>query len=269
MSAGMGTGVGTGLRVEDLVVRYGSHTVVDGVSLEVPQGRVLGLVGESGSGKSSVARAILGLAPVRGGRIAVDGTELRRLRARERARRVQMVFQDPYGSLNPRMTVGDLVREGLEARGELRGAERTAEVRRLLELVSLPPDLADRLPRRLSGGQRQRVAIARALAARPGILVADEITSALDVSVQAQVLNVLRGILQAEGLGMLFISHNLAVVRYISDDVAVMRSGVIVEHGPADRVLTDPRHEYTRELLAAVPSLHRTADPGAAAEAGA
>ncbi|GAA4445573.1 ABC transporter ATP-binding protein [Phytohabitans houttuyneae] len=247
------------LIVRGLTVRYGGRTVVDNVDLDVTDGRVLGLVGESGSGKSTIARAVLGLAPVHAGTITVGGYEVRRLSARERARRVQMIFQDPFGSLNPRMSVGGIIREGLEALGDLPPRARAAEVTRLLELVSLSPDLAQRLPRRLSGGQRQRVAIARALAARPGVLIADEITSALDVSVQAQVLNVLRGILAAERFSMLFISHNLAVVRYISDDIAVMREGVIVETGPVDEVLAAPRHPYTRELLAAIPQLHPAA----------
>jgi peptide/nickel transport system ATP-binding protein len=250
---------GRGLSVTDLAVRYrgpgGWRTVVDGVSLEVPEGRVLGLVGESGSGKSTVARAILGLAPVLHGDIRIGGEPLEGLARRERARRVQMVFQDPFGSLNPRMTIGRIVAEGLESRGDLSAADRPAEVRRLLELVSLPADLVDRLPRRLSGGQRQRIAVARALAARPDVLVADEITSALDVSVQAQVLNVLREVLRRERLSMLFISHNLAVVRYISDDVAVMKDGVLVETGPVEEVLQAPQHAYTRQLLAAVPQL--------------
>jgi peptide/nickel transport system ATP-binding protein len=245
-----------GLAVRGLTVRYGRQTVVRDVDLDVVAGRVLGLVGESGSGKSTIARAVLGLAPVHAGTITVGGEELRRLSARQRARRVQMVFQDPFGSLNPRMPVGGIVREGLEARGTLPAAQRAAEVSRLLELVSLSPEIEHRLPRRLSGGQRQRVAIARALAANPSVLIADEITSALDVSVQAQVLNVLRGILAAERLSMLFISHNLAVVRYISDDIAVMRAGEIVETGPVDEVLAAPKHPYTRELLAAIPQLH-------------
>jgi peptide/nickel transport system ATP-binding protein len=251
--------VNGGLSVRGLAVRYrgpgGWRTVVDGVDLDVPEGRVLGLVGESGSGKSTVARAILGLAPMLRGSVHVGSDDLRALGARERARRVQMVFQDPFGSLNPRMTVGRIVAEGLESRGDLAPGDRPAEVRRLLELVSLPADLVDRLPRRLSGGQRQRIAIARALAARPAVLVADEITSALDVSVQAQVLNVLRDVLRRERLSMLFISHNLAVVRYISDDVAVMKDGVLVETGPVEQVLSDPQHPYTRQLLAAVPHL--------------
>jgi peptide/nickel transport system ATP-binding protein len=243
-----------GLAVHGLTVRYSGRTVVDNVDLAVTEGRVLGLVGESGSGKSTIARAVLGLAPVHAGTITLGGAELPKS-ARERARRVQMIFQDPFGSLNPRMPVAKIIAEGLEARGDLRPGERAAEVTRLLELVSLSGDMEQRLPRRLSGGQRQRVAIARALAANPAVLIADEITSALDVSVQAQVLNVLRGILATQELSMLFISHNLAVVRYISDDLAVMRDGVIVETGPVDEVLAAPRHPYTRELLAAIPHL--------------
>jgi peptide/nickel transport system ATP-binding protein len=245
----------SGLTIRGLTVRYHGRTVVDSVDLDVREGRVLGLVGESGSGKSTIARAVLGLAPVHAGAITVGGDDVRGLTPRERARRVQMVFQDPFSSLNPRMPVGEIVGEGLETRGRRRASEQAAEVARLLELVSLSSEVADRLPRRLSGGQRQRVAIARAIAARPQVLIADEITSALDVSVQAQVLNVLRGIREAERLSMLFISHNLAVVRYMADDIAVMRDGVIVETGPVDEVLAAPRHSYTRELLAAVPHL--------------
>jgi peptide/nickel transport system ATP-binding protein len=249
-----------GLAVHGLTVRYSGRTVVDNVDLAVGEGRVLGLVGESGSGKSTIARAVLGLAPVHAGTITLGGAELSKS-ARERARRVQMIFQDPFGSLNPRMPVAKIIAEGLEARGDLRPAERAAEVTRLLELVSLSGDMEQRLPRRLSGGQRQRVAIARALAANPDVLIADEITSALDVSVQAQVLNVLRGILATRQLSMLFISHNLAVVRYISDDLAVMRDGVIVEAGPVDEVLAAPRHPYTRELLDAIPFLRAPRRP--------
>jgi peptide/nickel transport system ATP-binding protein len=240
-------------------VQYGSgsraRTVVDDVTLEVPEGEVLGLVGESGSGKSTVARAILGLVKPVAGVITVGGVDLRTLSAAKRAQKVQMIFQDPFGSLNPRMTVDQIVREALESRADITRKQRTDEVVRLLELVSLPPEMGKRLPRRLSGGQRQRVAIARAFAARPDVIVADEITSALDVSVQAQVLNVLRDILATEKLSMLFISHNLAVVRYISDLVAVMQNGVIVESGGAERVLASAEHPYTRALLDAVPHL--------------
>ncbi|MEV0612378.1 ATP-binding cassette domain-containing protein [Nonomuraea sp. NPDC050404] len=219
--------------IKNLSVRFGRFTAVDDVTLEIPDGQVVGLVGESGSGKSSLARAVCGLVPHTG---SVTG-----------APRTQMVFQDPYASLDPRMTVAATIAEGAGA----------GEVARLLDLVRLPAELAGRYPRELSGGQRQRVAIARALGGNPELLVADEITSALDVSVQAAVLNLIRGLREELGLTMLFISHNLAVVRYVADVVAVMHRGRLVEVGPAEQVVGEPAHEYTRALLAAVPRLRR------------
>ncbi|MFD1542747.1 ABC transporter ATP-binding protein [Nonomuraea guangzhouensis] len=250
--------------IEDLTVRFGAFTAVDRVTLEIPPGRIVGLVGESGSGKSSLARAVSGLVPYTG---RIDG-----------ARNVQMVFQDPYASLDPRMTVGDSVAEGVRPDragwsgrrdrvgwpggrdragrlGRRDRAGRGAEVERLLGLVSLPAELAGRYPRELSGGQRQRVAVARALGAAPDLLVADEITSALDVSVQGAVLNLVRSLRDELGLSMLFISHNLAVVRYVSDVVAVMHQGRVVEAGPTEQVVGEPAHDYTRALLEAVPRL--------------
>ncbi|WP_127794317.1 ABC transporter ATP-binding protein [Agromyces sp. LHK192] len=239
------------LRIEDLVVRYGhgahAHLAVDGVSLTVPHGEIVGLVGESGSGKSTIARAVVGLAPTAGGRILLDGVDL----PRHGRRPVQMVFQDPQSSLDPRMSIGATIAESLPR--DVPRSERRAEIERLLELVHLDPSRRDARPGELSGGQRQRVAIARALAARPDVIVADEITSALDVSVQGAVLNLVRELQRELGLSMLFISHNLAVVRYVASSVAVMRDGRIVEHGPAGSVLESPDHPYTRELLAAVP----------------
>ncbi|MER8047699.1 ATP-binding cassette domain-containing protein [Streptomyces sp. NPDC094032] len=227
------------MRITDLTVRYGSRTVVKGLDLEIPPASVVGLVGESGSGKSTVARAITGLVPYQG---TIEGPD---------RRKVQMVFQDPYGSLDPRMRVGSSIAEGLADR--LSRAQRAAEVERLLSLVSLAPQYAGRYPRELSGGQRQRVAIARALGTRPELLIADEITSALDVSVQGSVLNLIRS-LQAElGLSLLFISHNLAVVRYVCDRVAVMHRGRLVEEGPVEEVMAAPSQAYTRALLDAVP----------------
>ncbi|MGW0195566.1 ABC transporter ATP-binding protein [Nonomuraea sp. NPDC003201] len=223
------------MRIEGLTVRYGGFTAVDDVTLEIPDGHVVGLVGESGSGKSSLARAVSGLVPYMGG---IEG-----------APRIQMVFQDPYASLDPRMTIGETVGEGIERR------RRATEVPRLLGLVQLPAELAGRYPRELSGGQRQRVAIARALGGDPALLVADEITGSLDVSVQGAVLNLVRGLRDELGLSMLFISHNLAVVRYVADTIAVMHHGRIVEHGPAEQVVGEPAHDYTRALLAAVPRL--------------
>ena len=238
----------TELRFEDVTVRYGRTTAVDCVSLTVPAGQVVGLVGESGSGKSTLARAAVGLAPLAGGAITLGGAPVP---TRGRNRPLQMVFQDPYSSLDPRMSIGESIAEAMPP-GSSR-AERRAEVARLLELVHLDPTRARVLPGRLSGGQRQRVALARALAGRPAVVVADEITSALDVSIQGAVLNLVRELQRELGLSILFISHNLAVVRYVATHVAVMQGGRIVEEGPTDRVLADPGHDYTRELLAAVP----------------
>jgi len=236
------------LRFTDVTVRYGRFTAVDGVSLTVPQGQVVGLVGESGSGKSTLARAAVGLAPIGGGTITLGGAPVP---TRGRVRPLQMVFQDPYSSLDPRMSIGESIAEAMPP-GSSR-AERRAEVERLLELVHLDPGRARALPSRLSGGQRQRVALARALAGRPQVVIADEITSALDVSIQGAVLNLVRELQRELGLSMLFISHNLAVVRYVASHVAVMRDGRIVEQGPTAQVLSEPGHDYTRELLAAVP----------------
>ncbi|WP_284740631.1 ABC transporter ATP-binding protein [Amycolatopsis sp. RTGN1] len=240
------------LEFDSVRVRYGKLTAVDGVSLTVPSGQVVGLVGESGSGKSTLARAAVGLAPVSAGRVRLDGVDVRKL---PRRRPLQMVFQDPYSSLDPRMAIGESITEAMP-RDTSRGARRE-EVARLLDLVQLDPERATMLPGQLSGGQRQRVALARALAGNPKVLIADEITSALDVSVQGAVLNLVRDVQRRLALSMLFISHNLAVVRYVSDVVAVMYLGRIVEAGPAEQVLTDPRHPYTRDLLAAAPSAHR------------
>jgi peptide/nickel transport system ATP-binding protein len=237
------------LTFEQVTVRFGTGsralTAVDSVDLVVPSGQVVGLVGESGSGKSTLARAAVGLCDLAGGRVLLDGVPLPR---RPRGpRKLQMVFQDPYSSLDPRMTIGDSIAEAMP-RGH------AAEVRRLLELVDLDPDRASAYPAVLSGGQRQRVALARALAGRPEVILADEITSALDVSVQGTVLNLVRELQRQLELTMLFISHNLAVVRYVSDYIAVMYLGRIVEYGPAADVLRDPQHPYTRELLAAAPT---------------
>ncbi|MBO0843747.1 MAG: ABC transporter ATP-binding protein [Nocardioides sp.] len=233
------------LEMQQVSVRYGRTTVLDRVSLAVPDGRIVGLVGESGSGKSTLAKAAVGLVPVSSGRILLDGVPVTRRAG------LQMVFQDPYSSLDPRMSVGESIAEAIPGRPSR--AERREEVARLLELVHLGPERASQRPGALSGGQRQRVALARALAARPKVVIADEITSALDVSVQGAVLNLVREMQRELGLSMLFISHNLAVVRYVADEVAVMQGGRIVEHGPARDVLEKPGHDYTKELLAAVP----------------
>ncbi len=237
-------------------VRYGGRrsglTAVDQVSLAVPSGQVVGLVGESGSGKSTLARAAVGLSPISSGRVLLDGVNVQRLSRRRRP--LQMVFQDPYSSLDPRMTIGESITEAMP-RG-IEGSVRRAEVARLLNLVNLDPDRGGMLPGQLSGGQRQRVALARALAGQPKVVIADEITSALDVSVQGAVLNLVRDVQRELGLSMLFISHNLAVIRYLADITAVMYLGRIVEAGPTEQILADPQHPYTRDLLAAAPSRH-------------
>ena len=240
------------LEFEHVTVRYGASTVLDEVSLTVPHGEIVGLVGESGSGKSTLAKAAVGLAPVDGGQILLDGEPIR-LRGRHRP--VQMVFQDPFSSLDPRMTIGESIAEALyrPESGRLSRAGRRVEIARLLELVHLDAGRAGHRPGELSGGQRQRVALARALAGRPRLVIADEITSALDVSVQGAVLNLVREMQRELGLSMLFISHNLAVVRYVASQVAVLESGRIVEHGPTAEVLGRPQHDYTRQLLAAIP----------------
>jgi peptide/nickel transport system ATP-binding protein len=258
------------LLFDDVSVRYGTRrrglTAVAGVRLVVPDGEVVGLVGESGSGKSTLARAAVGLAPVTSGRILLDG---RPVPLRGPRRPVQLVFQDPYSSLDPRMTVGATIGETVPRRDPATATplDRRSEVGRLLELVELDADLAGAFPGQLSGGQRQRVALARALAARPDVVIADEITSALDVSVQGTVLNLLRTVLRELGVSMLFISHNLAVVRYVATSIAVMYLGRIVEHGPAVDVLGDPQHPYSRDLVAAVPD--PSAPPGDPAVADA
>jgi peptide/nickel transport system ATP-binding protein len=241
------------LRFAGVTVRYGlgrhAHLAVDAVDLVVPPGQVVGLVGESGSGKSTLARAAVGLVAPAAGQILLDGRPVPR-----RGRRpLQMVFQDPYASLDPRMTAGESIAEAIPRRRDLSRASRRDEAARLTELVGLPSGTVDKFPSELSGGQRQRIALARALAGRPDVIIADEITSALDVSTQGAVLNLVRDLQRELSLSMLFISHNLAVVRYVADHVAVMYQGRIVEHGPAERVLLNPGQPYTRQLLAAVP----------------
>jgi peptide/nickel transport system ATP-binding protein len=252
----------TALAASSLTVRFGRGrrvlTAVDRVDLELAEAATLGVVGESGSGKSTLARALVGLVPVTEGDVFLDGERLRRTRDGrivDPARRIQMIFQDPFGSLNPRITVGEAIGEAVTVSGGTRRGGRAAEVRRYLELVHLDPQTADRFPSRLSGGQRQRVAIARALAARPQVLIADEITSSLDVSVQSAVLNLMRELRDELGISMIFVSHNLATVRYVSDAIAVTYLGRIVEAGPSEELVADPQHPYTRALLYAVPSL--------------
>ncbi|WP_020499911.1 ABC transporter ATP-binding protein [Sciscionella marina] len=232
------------LTVDGLTVRFGAHTAVDGVSLAVPAGSVLGLAGESGSGKSTIARAIVGMAPISSGSVRYDGTPLR-----TPDRRIQLVFQDPAAALDPRRSIGSSIAEGVRAKR----TARRARVRELLELVHIDPARANLNPREFSGGQLQRVCLARALAAEPEFLIADEITSALDVSVQGAVLNVVREIQRETGIGILFISHNLAVLRYLADTMAVLRAGKLVEQAETETLLGAPEHEYTKQLIDAVP----------------
>lgn len=255
----------SGLRLENVTIQYGRgrirRTAVKGVDLAIADGEAIGLVGESGCGKSSLARAIAGLQPLAAGAIRLDGRDIAALRRPGRPSPVQLIFQDSLAALDPRMTVGASIREAVEARG-IRGARAGALVEHHLGQVGLDPARQHRRPAELSGGQRQRVAIARALAAAPRVIVADEITSALDVSVQAAVLNLLRELRRELGFTLVFISHNLAAVRFVSDRIAVMRGGVIVEAGGADDVLRAPAHPYTRALLDAVPRLRAPGGAG-------
>ncbi len=259
------------LEVRDLVTRYETGGLlrgprrhvyaVNGVSFDLAPGETLGLVGESGSGKSTVGRTILRLTPATGGSVRFAGTDvlasegaaLRALRCR-----MQIVFQDPYSSLDPRMSLGRAVAEGLEIHRLVPRAEIETRVARLFEEVGLDPSYMARYPHQCSGGQRQRVGIARALAVNPEFLICDEPVSALDVSVQAQVLNLLADLQQARGLAFLFIAHDLAVVRQLAHRIAVMYFGRVVELAAAETVINRPRHPYTRALLSAVP----VPDPG-------
>ena len=231
---------------------------VDGVDLDIAKGEALALVGESGSGKSTFALSLAGLRPADRGEIRFDGRVLPARRSSADQRRIQMVFQDPYSSLNPRLTVGGMLRELIRVHHVVPAGQADDYCKELLRLVGLGEDAMRAYPRQFSGGQRQRVAIARALVLKPEVLVADEPVSALDVSVQATILNLLRDLRAELGLTLLLISHNLAVVRHLCDRVAVMYLGRIVEVGPTEQLFSDPRHPYTKGLLAAIPRL--TAD---------
>jgi len=235
----------------------GSLRAVEDVSFEIPRGETLGLVGESGSGKTTTGRAVLRKVPLAAGRIVFDGediTELHGEKLRRYRKRMQLVFQDPYASLNPRKRVFEIVAEPLLVHGvvnRIRDAE--PQVRDLLALVGLPPDVLFRYPHAFSGGQRQRIGIARALSLHPDFIVADEPVSALDVSIRAQVVNLLQDLQEQLGLTYLFIAHDLSVVRHISHRIAVMYAGKLVELGLPDQIYDDPKHPYTRALLSAVP----------------
>lgn len=256
------------LQIEDLGVTYGDRSflglktpgfeAVKGATLTINPGETLGLVGESGSGKSSIANTLLGLVPASSGRMMFDGTDLATLTdgyPPEVRRKIQAVFQDPYSSLNPSMTVEQIVTEPLKVHTDLDHAARRAKAAELLALVNLPATHLPRYPNEFSGGQRQRIAIAAALALQPKLIVLDEPVSALDVSTQNQIINLLYERRDASGMSYLLIAHDLALVHHISDRIAVMYLGHIVEEGPADRVYHQPAHPYTRALLEAVPLL--------------
>ena len=233
-------------------------TVVDHVSFSLNAGETLGLVGESGCGKSTLARTVINLYNPTGGKVVfagVDFSQLSKHELRNSCKDIQMIFQDPYSSLNPRMTVRQVLREELLHHNMCTKDEVDARIIQLLELVGLSEDQADRLPSAFSGGQRQRIGIARALAVQPKLIIADEPVSALDVSIQAQIINLLCDLQEKLGLSILFISHDLRVVRYISDRVAVMYLGAMVETAPTDTLYTAPAHPYTKVLLAAAPSM--------------
>jgi peptide/nickel transport system ATP-binding protein len=262
VSFSLGSALAARMRHESRVLH-----AVDGVDLRIDRGEALALVGESGSGKSTLARALTGLLPPDRGEIRVDGKPLRgRRRSRSEQRKVQMVFQDPYSSLNPRLTVGGMLYELLRVHHVVPRPEVKSYSRELLSLVGLGEDALQAYPRQFSGGQRQRVAIARALALRPELLVADEPVSALDVSVQATILNLLQDLRAELGLTLLLISHNLAVVRHLCDRVAVMY--LIIELAPTETLFASPQHPYTIGLLAAIPRMTFSEESDAPAVTG-
>ncbi|WP_285241104.1 ABC transporter ATP-binding protein [Pseudarthrobacter sp. MEB009] len=270
-----GTTTAPMLAVKDLVVRYGrgrkaaaSPAAVDGVSFDIAPGETVGLVGESGSGKSTIGKAILGLQKVSGGSIAYQGTDITAAGPGQRRAlggELRAVFQDPNSSLNPRNTVGASLMEPLKLRGAA-AAEARSKAEDMLERVGLPRDAVDRYPSQFSGGQRQRISVARALICDPKLVVCDEAVSALDLSTQAQVLNLLADLRDERGLSYLFIAHDIAVVRFLAERVVVLYRGQVMENGPADEVTGNPRHPFTQALVAASP-VPRPAEQAARREA--
>ena len=258
----MQAGAKTLVRVENVVKHFPaglgqSVKAVDGVSFEIVEGETLGLVGESGCGKSTLARLVTQLLPVTSGKVFINDVEVTKLRGerlRQQRRQMQMIFQDPFASLDPRMTVGDIIAEPLVNFGVMRGSKRSDRVQELLKIVGLNPNFNNRYPHEFSGGQRQRIGIARALALNPKLVVCDEAISALDVSIQAQIVNLLMDLQDELGVAFLFISHDLRVVRHISQRVAVMYLGKLVEQGSTEQLYAAPLHPYTRALLGAVPT---------------
>jgi len=250
------------MTAEQLVLRYKglSQPALNDVSLTIHRGITLGIVGESGSGKSSLARCLLGLESLESGRIMYEGRDIAthsHAQWRHFRRKVQMVFQDPYNSLNPRLTIGKCLAEVLRVHRVVPESEMMNRVDMLLNSVGLSMAMFNRYPHELSGGQRQRVGIARALSLGPDVIIADEPVSALDVSVQAQILNLLKKLVDETGITLILIAHDLAVVRYICREVVVMKEGVVVETGSAENVIDRPQHPYTKTLLAAVPDIDR------------
>jgi oligopeptide/dipeptide ABC transporter ATP-binding protein len=233
---------------------------VDGVSFSIQQGETVGLVGESGCGKSTLGRTLIRLEKPTAGVVSIDGVDIATLNGkalREKRSSFQMVFQDPYGSLNPRMSIENMLDEVLLIHTNLSKPERLEKSKKLLETVGLRPEQLFRYPHQFSGGQRQRIGIARALAVNPKFIVADEPVSALDVSVQAQIINLLKDIQQKENIAYLFIAHDMAVVKHISDRILVMYLGKIIESGTSDEICNTPKHPYTQALISAIPSIHK------------